>query len=104
MKVVLAAAMWNNPHLLVLDEPTNFLDRESLGALASAIQEFAGGVIMISHNSGGPATLPASPADSRYPGVVRPLHFLSGEVWKVKRVGNCVVALVLVECPSKSVR
>lgn len=52
VKVVLAAAMWNNPHLLVLDEPTNFLDRESLGALASAIQEFAGGVIMISHNSG----------------------------------------------------
>ena len=52
MKLVLAAAMWNNPHLLVLDEPTNYLDRESLGALASAINNFQGAVIMISHNSG----------------------------------------------------
>ena len=52
MKLVLAAAMWNNPHLLVLDEPTNYLDRESLGALASAINDFQGAVIMISHNSG----------------------------------------------------
>ena len=34
VKVVLAAAMWNNPHILVMDEPTNFLDRDSLGALA----------------------------------------------------------------------
>jgi elongation factor 3 len=42
--------MWNNPHLLVLDEPTNFLDRDSLGGLAVAIREFKGGVIMISHN------------------------------------------------------
>ncbi len=52
MKLVLAAAMWNNPHLLVLDEPTNYLDRESLGALAAAINDFQGAVIMISHNSG----------------------------------------------------
>lgn len=34
VKVVLGAAMWNNPHILVMDEPTNFLDRDSLGALA----------------------------------------------------------------------
>jgi elongation factor 3 len=50
VKVVLAGAMWNNPHLLVLDEPTNFLDRESLGGLAVAIREYRGGVVMISHN------------------------------------------------------
>jgi len=42
--------MWNNPHLLVLDEPTNFLDRDSLGGLAVAIRDYKGGVIMISHN------------------------------------------------------
>lgn len=52
VKVVLAAAMWNNPHILVLDEPTNYLDRESLGALAGAIRNYGGGCLMISHNSG----------------------------------------------------
>ncbi|KAF9414796.1 hypothetical protein BGZ94_000281 [Podila epigama] len=50
VKVVIAAAMWNNPHMLVLDEPTNFLDRESLGGLAVAIRNWTGAVIMISHN------------------------------------------------------
>ncbi|EDO19383.1 hypothetical protein Kpol_1002p29 [Vanderwaltozyma polyspora DSM 70294] len=51
VKVVIAGAMWNNPHLLVLDEPTNYLDRDSLGALAMAIREWTGGVVMISHNN-----------------------------------------------------
>jgi len=50
VKVVIAAAMWNNPHILVLDEPTNYLDRDSLAALAVAIHEFGGGVVVISHN------------------------------------------------------
>merc|ERR1712078_312380 len=34
VKVVLAAAMWNQPHILILDEPTNYLDRDSLGDAA----------------------------------------------------------------------
>ncbi|QOU18303.1 hypothetical protein BRETT_000023 [Brettanomyces bruxellensis] len=51
VKVVIAGAMWNNPHVLVLDEPTNYLDRDSLGALAIAIREWAGSVVMISHNA-----------------------------------------------------
>ncbi|CAI5497356.1 unnamed protein product [Closterium sp. Naga37s-1] len=51
VKLVLAGAMWNCPHMLVLDEPTNYLDRDSLGALANAIKEYGGGVVMISHNS-----------------------------------------------------
>jgi elongation factor 3 len=42
--------MWNNPHLLIMDEPSNFLDRDSLGGLAVAIRDFRGGVVMISHN------------------------------------------------------
>ena len=51
VKVVLGAGLWNLPHLVILDEPTNFLDRDSLGALALAIKEFKGGIFMISHNS-----------------------------------------------------
>ena len=50
VKVVLAAAMWDQPHILILDEPTNYLDRDSLGALADAIQCYEGGIIMITHN------------------------------------------------------
>ena len=51
VKVVLGAGLWNLPHLVILDEPTNFLDRDSLGALALAIKEFKGGIFMISHNA-----------------------------------------------------
>ena len=50
VKVVLAACTWCCPHLIILDEPTNYLDRDSLGALANAIKEFEGGVILITHN------------------------------------------------------
>jgi len=51
VKVVLAAAMWMQPHLIILDEPTNYLDREALGALANAIETYEGGVVIISHNN-----------------------------------------------------
>ncbi len=51
VKVVLAASTWQRPHLIVLDEPTNYLDRDSLGALSKALKEFAGGVVIISHNA-----------------------------------------------------
>jgi len=51
VKVVLGSAMWNNPHMLILDEPTNYLDRDSLGALAGAIREYGGGVLLITHNN-----------------------------------------------------
>merc|ERR1712139_14603 len=50
VKVVLAAAMRQNPHILILDEPTNYLDREGLGALVLAIKDYKGGVLIISHN------------------------------------------------------
>jgi len=50
VKVVLAAAMWQNPHVLILDEPTNYLDRDGLGALVLAIKDYEGGVLIISHN------------------------------------------------------
>merc|ERR1712224_498846 len=50
VKVVLGASMWQDPHLVVLEEPTNYLDRDGLGALTKAIEDFEGGVIIISHN------------------------------------------------------
>jgi len=51
VKVVLGAATWNCPHLIIMDEPTNYLDRDSLSALSSALKSFEGGIIIISHNS-----------------------------------------------------
>lgn len=51
VKVVLAACSWQRPHLIVLDEPTNYLDRDSLGALSKALKKFEGGVIIITHSS-----------------------------------------------------
>jgi elongation factor 3 len=51
VKVVLGATLWNCPHILILDEPTNYLDRDALGALMAAIEKFEGGVVMITHNN-----------------------------------------------------
>merc|ERR1740138_1456358 len=51
VKTVLGAATWFCPHLLILDEPTNYLDRDSLAALTLAIKEFKGGLVVISHNA-----------------------------------------------------
>ena len=51
VKVVLAACSWQRPHLIVLDEPTNYLDRDSLGALSKALKSFGGGIIIITHSS-----------------------------------------------------
>jgi elongation factor 3 len=51
VKVVLAACSWQRPHLIVLDEPTNYLDRDSLGALSKALVSFEGGVIIITHSA-----------------------------------------------------
>lgn len=50
VKVVLGAATWRRPHIICLDEPTNYLDRESLAALISALKNFEGGVLIITHN------------------------------------------------------
>ncbi|KZT24036.1 elongation factor 3 [Neolentinus lepideus HHB14362 ss-1] len=50
VKVVLGAATWRRPHVICMDEPTNYLDRESLAALISALKVFEGGVLVITHN------------------------------------------------------
>ncbi|KAK9463770.1 armadillo-type protein [Lipomyces oligophaga] len=51
VKLVLAACTWQRPHLIVLDEPTNYLDRDSLGALSKALKSFAGGIVIITHSA-----------------------------------------------------
>ena len=50
MRCYLAAATFYLPHVIIFDEPTNFLDRESTNALSDAIKSFKGGVLVISHN------------------------------------------------------
>lgn len=51
VKVCLAACTWQRPHLIILDEPTNYLDRDSLGALSKSLKAFEGGVVIISHSA-----------------------------------------------------
>merc|ERR1712070_73354 len=51
VKVVICASCWQNPHLIILDEPTNYLDRNGLGALVKGLEGFRGGVVIISHNT-----------------------------------------------------
>ncbi len=49
-RLALALLIWNRPNLLLLDEPTNHLDLEMRHALSMALQEYDGGVVMVSHD------------------------------------------------------
>ena len=49
-RLALSLVAWRKPNLLLLDEPTNHLDLEMRQALAMALQEYAGAVIMVSHD------------------------------------------------------
>merc|ERR1712242_303583 len=51
-RLVMASAMWTRPHLIILDEPTNYLDNESMAALTHALKNFRGAVLLISHHEG----------------------------------------------------
>lgn len=49
-RLALAIIVWQRPNVLLLDEPTNHLDLEMCHALTSALQEFDGAVIVVSHD------------------------------------------------------
>ena len=49
-RLLLGLATFFGPNLIILDEPTNHLDIDSRAALAEAINEFPGAVIMVSHD------------------------------------------------------
>ncbi|KAK9460942.1 P-loop containing nucleoside triphosphate hydrolase protein [Lipomyces oligophaga] len=49
-RVAFACLGLSNPHILVLDEPSNHLDTAGLDALAEAVNKFEGGVLIVSHD------------------------------------------------------
>eukprot|EP00933_Yihiella_yeosuensis_P060884 TRINITY_DN63683_c0_g1_i1.p1 TRINITY_DN63683_c0_g1~~TRINITY_DN63683_c0_g1_i1.p1 ORF type:complete len:1428 (+),score=454.93 TRINITY_DN63683_c0_g1_i1:157-4440(+) len=51
VRLSLAAMFWTKPHLIALDEPTNYLDVETVDALGKALTNFRGGIVMIEPKS-----------------------------------------------------
>src|SRR5262249_57761123 len=49
-RLLLGLATFHAPNMIILDEPTNHLDIDSRAALAEAINDFDGAVIMVSHD------------------------------------------------------
>jgi len=49
-RIVFCCIGLNTPHILLLDEPTNHLDMECIDALAEGINQFTGGLVLVSHD------------------------------------------------------
>jgi len=49
-RVAFAISFWKNPQIMILDEPTNHLDIDAINALILALNNYTGGVLIVSHD------------------------------------------------------
>src|SRR5699024_10494548 len=49
-RLALALIAWKQPNVLLLDEPTNHLDLDMREALAEALSDFDGAIVLVSHD------------------------------------------------------
>ena len=49
-RVSFAMITWEKPHILMLDEPTNHLDYDAINALIMGLNDYKGGLVVVSHD------------------------------------------------------
>merc|ERR1712182_174073 len=95
-KLVLAGAFWQKPHMIAMDEPTNYIDMETVDARAKALKNFRGGVMVITHSQsfvesvlgclGGQGRVPNCKADKWRSRILAEKRKRSGRIHPEKRI------------------